>query len=161
MNYLNKCECNKHHQKYLNAFTNQTYQLEYFTNITQFVLDSELSPDNSEDVDLFQALLFDGMHGRIHIIYYENLFYSPWLYKISPEKLTKVFARYLDYLDKMSTLFTLDALHFIFKQQNPYLIECLLNDLSVKNKLQMIRLSELYPEMIQTVPKLKLYNLFS
>src|SRR5271157_2612674 len=112
-----KKECtHERHQKYLGAFTNLVSQFEYLINVTHFVTDANLSPNNPDDIDLFQDLLFEGRHGRIHIVYYETLFNCPLISSMSIGKTTKVFARYLDYLDKVSSLFTADALHFVFKK---------------------------------------------
>lgn len=122
-------------------------------------MDPNLSPTDADDLEIFQDLVFDSDHGRLHIFFYEELFKN--YYQYQPDWTLKVFVRYLLYLDKLSSLFSTDAFHFIFKKEDVKLITNLLKEVPVDIKLRLIKFSEMYPNMIKAVPKLKLYNLFS
>jgi hypothetical protein len=123
------------------------YERQYLWQIGKLVMDSNLSPTDADDLEVFQDLVFDSDRGRLHIFFYEELFKN--YYQYQPDYTLKVFSRYLAYLDKLSTLFSGDAFDFIFKKHDPKLIT------------DLIKMSERYPDMLRAVPKLKLYNLFS
>jgi hypothetical protein len=122
-------------------------------------LDSKISPSDGDDLELFEDAIFESPFGRIHIHFYEWLFQN--YYKTQPEVVIRIFINYLGYLEKLSVLFVNDAFDFVFRQEDPKLIETLLRVSPLSIKLQIIRVAEKYPQAIQSVPKLKLYNLFS
>ena len=150
------------HQPYSKKFDRAqegNTERQYYWNVAKYVLDSKLSPSDGDDLEMFEDAVFDSPWGRIHIYFYEWLFKN--YYTTQPEVVLRVFSRYLEYLEKCSVLFVDDAFNFIFKQNNPKLVESLLKIMSLKIKLRLIAVSEKYPEAIRSVPKLKLYNLFS
>lgn len=164
-NFLNHCICGcKHerhqvyHEKFESAKKNK-FERQYYQHLTTYVMDSNLSPSDSDDFEMFQDIVFESPWGRVHIHFYEQLFKN--YYKYHPDWVLKVFSAYLVYLNKASPLFTGDAFGFIFNKNDVPLIEKLLKELPFEIKMQFIRHSEKYPTMMKAVPKLKLYNLFS
>jgi hypothetical protein len=157
MSCSNNCT-HERHSDYLGAFSASIKEDEFLKYISKFLLDSRLSPFDADDLDLYQDLVFDSKWGRLHIFYYEDLFST---YYIRPVEFAKKFSRHLDYLGQCSVLFLLDAFTFILKKNNPYMVNFLMKFMSLKTKLLFIRETEHYPQIVQAVPKLKLYNLFS
>lgn len=154
-----KLDCtHERHSEYLGAFSNSIREDEFIGYISKFLLDSQLSPFDGDDLDLYQKMVFDSKWGRLHIFYYEDLFST---YYIRPVEFAKKFGKHLDYLGQISVLFLLDAFSFVLKKNDPILVEFLIKHMSLKTKLLFIRESYHYPQIIQAVPKLKLYNLFS
>ncbi len=154
-----KCDHDRH-QPYLVLFKDkEMYERKYLWEIGKLVMDPKLSPLDEDDLEIFQDLVFDSERGRLHIFFYEQLFSN--YYQYQPDWTLKVFSRYVIYLNHISTLFTGDAFDFIFKKADPELITDLLKELPLDVKMRFIKMSEFYPNMIQAVPKLKLYNLFS
>lgn len=148
------------HQPYLALFRDkEMYERQYLWQIAKFVMDPKLSPSDGDDLEIFQDLVFDTERGRLHIFFYEELFKN--YYQYQPDWTLKVFVRYVAFLNAVSGLFANDAFHYIFKKEDPQLITNLLKEMPVKQKLDFIRFSDKYPDMIKAVPKLKLYNLFS
>lgn len=164
---MTNCRCifgcdHERHKPYHNKFTNaigEYTERQYYWNVAKYVLDSKVSPSDGDDLELFEDAIFESPWGRIHIHFYEWLFRN--YYKTQPEVVIQIFTRYLGYLEKLSVLFVNDAFDFIFRQDNPKLIETLLKISPLNIKMQLIKVAEKYPKAIQSVPKLKLYNLFS
>src|SRR5512135_3350590 len=154
-----KCEHDRH-QAYLPLFkSSEMYERQYLWEIGKLVMDPKLSPLDTDDLEIFQDLVFDSERGRLHIFFYEELFKN--YYQYQPNWTLKVFVKYIDFLRAISSLFSNDAFHYIFKTKDINLITNLLKEMPPNQKLDFIRLSDRYPEMIKAVPKLRLYNLFS
>lgn len=148
------------HKPYLHLFKDkEIFERQYLWEIGKFVMDPNLSPKNGDDLEVFEDLVFDSERGRLHIFFYEELFKN--YYQYQPDWTLKVFSRYLSYLDSLSSLFSNDAFHYIFKKEDSKLITGLLKEMSFEIKIKFIRESDKYPNIIRAVPKLKLYNLFS
>lgn len=148
------------HQPYLPLFKNkEMYERQYLWEIGKLVMDPKLSPADADDLEVFQDLVFDTERGRLHIFFYEELFRN--YYQYQPDWTQKVFIRYLMYLDTISSLFSNDAFSYIFKKEDATLTTNLLKEMPFEIKMRFIKASEKYPKIIQIVPKLKLYNLFS
>jgi hypothetical protein len=153
----NKCK-HERHLDYLDAFSASITEDEYVRYIIKYLLDPNLSPDDGDDLDLFQSLVFDSKWGRLHIFVYEDLFNE---YHIRPVRTATIFCRHLEYLGKISGLFLLDAFSYIFKKNDPEVVKFLLRFMPLKVKLLFIMEAENHPLILRAVPKLKLYNLFS
>lgn len=163
---MTKCRCiygcdHKRHEPYHNKFTINEgwFERQYYWNVATYVTDTNISFSDPDDLELFQDAVFESPWGRIHINFYEQLFKN--YYQYQPDWVLRTFARYLEFLEHISPLFTEDAFAFIFKKNDVKLIENLLKILPFRIKLRMIKSSEKYPEIMRAVPKLKLYNLFS
>jgi hypothetical protein len=122
-------------------------------------LDSKISPSDEDDLEIFEDAIFDSPWGRVHIYFYEWLFEN--YYQSQTEVVIRTFVRYLDFLNEISPLFTIDAFNFVFRKNDIKLVENLLNLMTLETKLNFIKASDKYPEVVRSVPKLKLYNLFS
>ena len=164
--YLNHCILGCHHERhvpYQNKFVvlgnSENGEYNYYYNLSEFVLDENLSPLDDDDFEMFQDIVFESPWGRVHIFFYEQLFKIYYEYR--SEWTLQVFSKYLTYLNRASTLFTQDAFGYIFNQNNVELVERVLKELPFEIKMQFIRASEKYPAMLKAVPKLRLYNLFS
>lgn len=158
MLYHKNCE-HERHQHYLTILDGTYTEYYYLAMVYKFVVDPNLSSEDPEDLELFQDLIFDGPMGRIHIYYYEELFRR--FYSVNPEKVITTLSCYLQYLDVLSGLFVDDAYAFVFRQDDPILIDALLNSLSFKLKMSFLREAQKKPGIIQLSDKLKLLNLFS
>jgi hypothetical protein len=163
---MTNCRCrfgceHERHKPHHNKFTikEDWFERQYYWNVAKYVMDSNISPSDADDLELFQDAVFDSPWGRIHIHFYEQLFKN--YYQYQPDWALKVFARYLLFLENVSSLFTNDAFHYIFKKKDVQLITNLMKEMSPEIKLRFIKMSENYPNIIKTVPKLKMYNLFS
>jgi len=155
------CDHERHqpyHEKFDRAQKGNT-ERQYYWNVAKYVLDSKISPSDGDDLELFEDAIFESPWGRIHIYFYEWLFKN--YYATQPEVVLRIFSRYLEYLEKCSILFVDDAFNFIFRQKDSKLIESLLKIMSLSSKLRLITVSDKYPDIVRSVPKLKLYNLFS
>lgn len=158
MLYHKKCE-HERHQAYLHVFHEYCPEPTYLRHISLFVCDPNISLEDDEDLELFQDLLFEGPMGRIHIFYYEELFRSS--YSANSALVLMTFSRYLQFLDMISSLFVVDAYHFIFRQDDPILIDELLKRLPFKLKMSFLSEAQKKPGVIRLSEKLKLLNLFS
>lgn len=155
MSCLKKCE-HERHQIYLSAFSVLSIY-DFVEFITKFVLDPNISPDNADDLELFQDFVFSDRLGRLHVFYYHNMFEDR---PDANELLIKAYCQYLNFLGQISSFFQQESLEFIFRWK-PFYIESILKLSSPQVKLDIIKISNNYPEIIKRIPKLKLYNLFS
>lgn len=158
MQYHKECEHDRH-KAYLHIFHEYCPESTFLRHISMFVCDPNLSSEDEEDLELFQDLLFEGPMGRIHIFYYEELFRDS--YSLEPKLVLTTFSHYLDFLNKLSSLFVMDAYHFILQREDPILIDALLRAFPFHLKMEFVRFSQKYPKALQISPKLKLFNLFS
>ena len=158
MLYHKRCE-HERHQAYLHLFSENCPEPTYLRHISLFVLDPNLSPEDAEDLELFQDLLFEGPFGRIHIFYYEQLFRE--FYSTEPKLVLATLSGYLSFLIKLSDLFVYDAYHTIIQREDSYLIDNLLRVLPFHLKMNFLKFSQRYPKALEISPKLKLFNLFS
>jgi hypothetical protein len=152
---LKNCE-HERHLVYLDAFRVLSI-FDYVEFMTRFVLDPNISSDDEDDLELFQDFVF-GKFGRMHIYYYEHLFFK------HPGKLEmtcNAYGRYVDFLGKISPIFKQEALSFLFQIGNIALIESVMQLGSHEVKMGVIQASDKWPHITKRVPKLKLYNLFS
>ena len=163
---MTNCRCifgceHERHKPHHNKFTikEDWFERQYYWNVAKYVMDPNISPSDGDDLELFQDAVFDSPWGRIHIHFYERLFQN--YYKFQPDWVLQTFCRYVNFLEQISILFANDAFDFIFRKEDPKLIEKLLNTMSFETKMHFIKASEKYPEAIRSVPKLKIYNLFS
>lgn len=145
------------HLKYLDAFWH-LFTPGFVGFITRFVLDPNISPDNVDDLELFQDFVFSKRLGRLHIFYYEHLFKD---IADTDEYLSKAFCRYLEFLGQISPYFEKEALYFLFREERLEIIELVFKQSSFQLKMKILKVSDDFPEKVKRIPKLKLYNLFS
>lgn len=164
---MTHCRCvygcdHERHKPYHGKFTSANgsyYERTYYWHVAKYVADPDISASNADDLELFQDVVFESPWGRIHISFYEQLFKN--YYKLNSDWVIRTFCKYLEFIEKLSPLFTQDAFAFVFKKQDVKMIEQLLRLMPLQIKLRFIKTAENYPDMIRAVPKLKLYNLFS
>jgi hypothetical protein len=147
------------HRPYLAVFDGAHSSAMGMSKISEFILDPKQDPKNPDDLELFQDLVFEGPGGRVHICFYDDLFRN-W-YAIIPEQTIVEFGRYLDFLHQISSLYSKDAIHFVFKRHDPFIINSLLKTLSNDIRMCFVREALTRPEIMQLSDKLKLYNVFS
>lgn len=165
--YMTNCRCifgckHERHIPYHGKFTQvntELFERQYYWNVAKYVMDPCVTPSDGDDLELFEDAIFESPWGRIHIYFYEQLFKN--YYSLSPEWVLQVFSRYLEYLEKLSSLFTNDAFEFVFRKKDYQLITKLLKTMSIEIKLKFIKAAEKHSDVLQSVPKLKIYNLFS
>jgi hypothetical protein len=148
------------HQKYLHLFKDDVFETSLLWHTAMYVWDKQISAKDDEDMELFQDLIFESKFGRLHIYFYDQYLF-PRYFKLNSDWVIKVFSKYLEFLERGSPLFTNDAFDFIYKYRDSKLVLMLLDEMSFDIKMRFIKHSEKHPDMIQLVPKLKLYNLFS
>jgi len=153
------CRHNRHRDYYENFTSSNRDERQYYLYLAKYVMDADVSPLDGDDLEFFQDVVFESPYGRIHIYFYEQLFEN--YYEMDPDWCILVFNKYLDYLERISPLFTVDAINFIFRENDLKLVEKMLGSSSYEIKMRLIRASENHPDLIKSVPKLKLYNLFS
>jgi len=156
MSCLKNCE-HERHQIYLGAFSVLSIH-DYVKFITKFVSDPNISSDDEDDLELFQDFVFSDKFGRLHIYYYEHLFYD---HPGTLEVTSNAFCRYLDFLGQISRFFMQEALSLPFKLGNLKLVESIMEFSSHDMKMEFIKTSDKFPHITKRIPKLKLYNLFS
>lgn len=158
---ISDCDHERHksHREKLAQAKEAMLEGQYYWCVARYVTDRNISPSDVDDLEFFQDSVFESPWGRIHIFFYEWMFKK--YYQSNPDWYVLVFTKYLEYLDKISPLFSQDAFYFVFRQNNIQLVESVLKAMSFDIKLRFIKASEKYPDMIRKVPKLKLYNLFS
>ncbi len=157
-NCIKGCD-HERHQPYHSFSKEGILEREYLWKIAKYITDRNISPTDPDDLELFQDAVFDSPFGRIHIFFYEEMFRG--YYKFNPDWFVMTFSQYLSFLDEISTLFTNDAFEFVFRQKDIQMIDKLLKAMSLETKMRFIQASNKHPDIIQSVPKLKLYNLFS
>lgn len=149
------------HQKYFDAFliedglTNSKY-LNY---ITQYIFDTNLSPDNNDDLEFFKNLLFESIKGKVHINYYDWVV-SRWT-QLAFEQTVETLVRYSYFLGKLSDMFLHDFFNYLLKSKHNKIIINLFPKLDHYSKVQFIKWVDLNPEVIKMIPKLKMYLLFT
>jgi len=153
------CE-HERHQKYISIFDGEMFEQKLLWNIAMYVWDKDLSPDDGDDLELWQDMVFDTKFGRLHIYFYEHYLFKSY-YHLNPDWVTTIFSRYLIYLDKASPLFTNDAFDFLYKRGDYKLILEMLKKTPYDIRMRFVKHAEKYPTVLQSVPKLRLYNLFS
>lgn len=164
---MTNCRCifgcdHERHKPYHGKFTHANgdwYEKTYYWNVAKYVMDPNVSPSDGDDLELFQDAIFESPWGRIHIYFYEQLFKN--YYKFDVRWTVQTFCKYLLFLNKISSLFVNDAFEFIFRQKDSKMILDILNEMSFDIKMQFIKASEKHPEVLKSIPKLKIYNLFS
>lgn len=147
---------------YIGAFCRSQSRTEYYAYITQFLFDPDISPNNLDDFELFQDLIFESHYGKLHINYYYDQLdrFRSGRGKSKRTKIIRRLARYAEFLGKHSEMFLEDMYNYIFRH-HPNLIQPLLDALPSSVKLSFIRVAEHYPQIVRQVPKLKLYMLYS
>lgn len=144
------------HSSYKKALDSKNYN-RYYKHINRFILDKNLSAKNQEDIELFKDLLFESKFGRIHINY------SEWLVKYAKKKKSRIalIDRYIEYISEVSSLFYGDFVSSLVKSGNDY-IEYLVSFGALQTRLVLVKtLAYHFPKMMQDIPKLKTYLLFS
>ena len=143
------------HKSHINAF--KICSMSDFSDvITNFITDPFISSDDEDDIDLFQDFVFSKKFGKLHIYYYSFI-----LKNKDKESVAMILSKYLDFLKHVSVFFLYDAFDYIFKTKDTKLIELMIKSLSSDLKIKFIEYSDRYPNIIDLIPKLKLYNLFS
>lgn len=148
------------HEKYLGLHGENVFEQNLLWHIAMYVWDPKMSPNDGDDFELFQDLVFESRFGRLHIYFYDKYLFDSY-YAFNPDFVTSVFSRYLLYLEKASPLFANDAFDYLCKKNDSKLILSMLNKMSFDIKIRFVKHTEKYPAVLQAVPKLKLYNLFS
>jgi hypothetical protein len=156
------------HQKYLHLFKDEAlvgqpsgvFEAGLLWHTAKYVLDSNISPNDADDLELFHDLIFESKFGRLHIYFYEQYLF-PRYFKFNPGWVMQVFSKYLEFLERISPLFTNDAFDFIYRHRDSKLVLMLLDEMSFDIKMRFIKHADKHPDMMRLVPKLKLYNLFS
>lgn len=149
----------KNHQPHQENFSKVLFEKTYLWNVGVYVNDTKIDPSDADDLEFFQDMVFDSPYGRIHIFFYEELFKN-YLH-LNRDWTIRTFARYVLFLENISSLFSEEALGFVYRKQEPAVITDLLKVMDMEVKLRFIRLADKYPDVLHAVPKLKLYNLFS
>lgn len=149
------------HQKYFDAvsskFANQTT---YLSVITRFINDGAISHLDDDDIQFFRDLLFESDYGKVHIEYYSWIL-DRWLKFAFTQSMT-VLSKYADFLGRVSELFLKDMFHHIFKMhQSDMVVPALFHVLSPDNKVHLVQVGMSYPQVVKSIPKFKMYLLFS
>jgi hypothetical protein len=124
---------------------------------------------------MFQRLLYEGPWGKIHIVYYVDQIEEYEKNEITCDYLVNNLAKYADFLNQISVLLVNDMFYHIFRlwkwddissyfrsmEKGKPVIEGLLTALSSDTKLRMVQVADQYPNIVQYIPKLKLYLTFS
>lgn len=151
------------------------YRKDYLQIITDYINDPSISHLDIDDLELFQTLLYEGPWGKIHIVYYVEQIEEYEKQEITCDYLVGNLARYLDYLNQISALLVNDMFYHIFRywkydDLNSYyrsiekgkpVIEGLLSVLTPDIKLRLVQVADQHPNIVQHIPKLKLYLTFS
>jgi hypothetical protein len=149
------------HQKYFDAFlieeglTNSKY-LGY---ITQYIFDPAMSPDNEDDLEFFKNLLFESMKGKVHIDYYDQVV-TKWV-KFAFNQTIETLARYAYFLGRLSDMFLKDFYNYLLKFDDKEILIHLFPKLDSQSKVHFIEWADDYPEIVESIPKLKMYLLFT
>lgn len=158
MKHHTNCDHENHipHQK---NFSKELYERAYLWNVGVYVNDPKIDPSDADDLEFFQDMVFDSPYGRIHIFFYEELFKN-YLH-LNRDWTIRTFARYVLFLENISSLMSEEAMNFVYKKQEASVITDLLKVMDMEVKLRFIRLADKHPDVMRVIPKLKLYNLFS
>lgn len=149
------------HQKYFDAFlieeglTNSKY-LNY---ITQYIFDPAMSPDNEDDLEFFKNLLFESMKGKVHIDYYDRVV-TRWS-QFAFDQTIETLARYAYFLGRLSGMFLHDFFHYLLRLDNKEILIHLFPKLDSQSKIHFIEWADYHPEIVESIPKLKMYLLFT
>lgn len=150
------------HQKYLGAFSDFCIEEEYLSNITQFIMDPKISPNDEDDIELFKDLLFESKFGKIHIYYFDRLFNKLWD-KTTFDWTVRIMSKYVEFAHKISEFYSGDIFNALFTELHKThdAISLMLKYLPHNERMCMVRVAQTYPSVLESVPKLKLYALFS
>lgn len=149
------------HQKYFDAFLikDGISSAQYLNYITQYIFDPNLSPENADDLEFFQNLLFEGIKGRVHIKYYDWVI-THWT-KFAFDQTVNILVRYSYFLSRLSTMFLHDFFSYLLKTNDNKIITQMFPKLDAYSKIQFIEWADLHPEIVEFIPKLKMYLLFT
>lgn len=150
------------HQKYVSVFEGFCVEHEYHATITRFMMDSNISSSNPDDIELFKDLLFESKFGKIHIYYFDKLLKS-LSDKSQFDWTVRVMAKYIEFTGKISEFYQGDILHTLFTELNrtQTAIELLLKHLSAQDRIYLAQTARQFPAVIAKIPKIRLYSLFS
>lgn len=178
----NKENSPERHHPYFDAFLHAVrarvdghYRKSYLQIITDYINDPGISCLDADDLELFQILLYEGPWGKIHIVYYVDQIEEYERNEVSCDQLVNNLARYADYLNRISALLVNDMFYHIFRlwkwddissyfrsmEKGKPVIEGLLSALSPETKLKMVQVADQHHNIVQHIPKLKLYLTFS
>lgn len=144
------------HKPYASAFDGVTTIYKYLDLIKKFVLDSNISPHNEDDLQFLRDLLFETKFGKNHIYFYDYFCRS----KNRNKQNIKMLSRYADFLSTMSDLFLEDMYHHFLKTRDKYLINNYFSYLSTKNKLKFLQISKDYSFTVKKIPRISTYMTF-
>lgn len=146
------------HTIYRNGFNTCTNEKDYYKIINKYILDGNLSPANTDDVELFKDLLFESKFRRIH------LEYARWLIEWCKKKPSrrKLVLSYIKYIASASSLHLRDFWGIILTEHNKDFIVDLLSEADSEVRLTIVTGAvENNPKLMKLIPKLKMYLLFS
>lgn len=149
------------HQKYFGAFLIKEglSNSKYLNYITQYIFDPNLSPDNEDDLEFFKNLLFESMKGKVHIDYYDRVA-TGWT-QYAFDQTIDTLARYSYFLSRLSDMFLRDFFNYFLRFDNKEIIVHLFPKLDSCSKVEFIKWADQNPEVVNLIPKLKMYLLFT
>lgn len=147
----------ENHLAYENSFYNCESIVDYYQELNKFLLDKNLSPSNTEDVEIFKDLLFESKFTKIHLSFIK------WLIDWDTyHSRVEVIDSYAKYINQISSLHARDFWSILFDDKNISLIERLIKQASVETKVALVVAAVEYkPQIMKAIPKLKTYLIFS
>lgn len=144
----------KRHQKYLHAFELATVD-HYYEIISQFVVDPNISFNNSDDLDLFVNFVFDSKFQYIHTGY------CRFIINNKSEFSLLAITKFLDFQKIYCELFVYDFFSTLIRDYDITVIEKIFKLLSPNLKLDFLDVICKFPEVLKSSSQLNLYILFS
>lgn len=122
------------HAVYQDGFLNHNNVINYYELINKFVLDSNLSPYNQDDVELLKDLLFESKFKTV------QLGYAIWVISWCKNKKVgiELISNYIRYLSNISILHMNDFWMLLFVKRNKVFIEKLLKGAESDIRLALV-----------------------
>ncbi len=142
---------------YLEAFHPEVSMDQYLDLVTKFIVDPNMSVDDTTDLFFFKDVLFSTKFGKNHIFYYH------WLCLNAPENYIYYLAKYSDFLDRLSYFFISDLWKFLILTHYN-IVDDYFNFLSYSLKLKFLQMlksqSFKNKELIVSKKNISLYMTF-
>lgn len=153
----------RRHQRHVDAFVRARWAYEISALVSKYIYDPAISPMDADDLDLLKVFLFDNGLGKIHISYYSDQLVNTILNsKKRRVKAIRKICRYADFLIRINTLMTIDLFHHVFQLRDNFkTAEDVFNGISPYTRVSFVHAAIQWPNIVNRIPKLKLYVTFS
>jgi hypothetical protein len=157
-NFVPKSKLAKH-KEYLKAFSDESSIEKHFKYINKFLVDPAINSNKSEDIEIFRNFICDKF-GMLNITY--SSFIVNKMTEDNYNWSINILSKYIEYAGKTLSAYRADIFEYLLRDvKNKKILESLIKKLSRDDRLAFLEQAAHHASIIEMLPKIKLYLLFS